>query len=89
MVGTIAGILMASFMNNGGVDWTARRSTYKEDCRLKDESGNVLGKGSAAHADAVIVDTVGDPLKDTAGPSLHELVKLLRTITLVMRPLFI
>jgi K(+)-stimulated pyrophosphate-energized sodium pump len=88
MVGTIAGILMASFMNNGGGAWDNAKK-YIEDGQLKDERGNVLGKGSAAHAAAVVGDTVGDPFKDTAGPSLHVLVKLLSTITLVMSPLFI
>ena len=52
-------------------------------------AGNVLGKGTPAHAAAVVGDTVGDPFKDTAGPSLHVLVKLLATITLVLAPLFI
>ena len=49
----------------------------------------MLGKGSDAHAAAVVGDTVGDPFKDTAGPSLHVLVKLLATISLVLAPLFI
>ena len=49
----------------------------------------MLGKKTPAHAAAVVGDTVGDPCKDTAGPSLHVLVKLLATITLVMAPLFI
>jgi K(+)-stimulated pyrophosphate-energized sodium pump len=88
MVGTIAGILMASFMNNAGGAWDNAKK-YIEDGQLKDEAGNVLGKGSPAHAAAVVGDTVGDPFKDTAGPSLHVLVKLLATITLVMSPLFI
>jgi len=88
MVGTIAGILMASFMNNGGGAWDNAKK-WIEDGQLKDETGKVLGKGSFAHAAAVVGDTVGDPFKDTAGPSLHVLVKLLATITLVMCPLFI
>ncbi|MDP2931168.1 MAG: sodium-translocating pyrophosphatase [Chloroflexota bacterium] len=88
MVGTIGGILMASFMNNSGGAWDNAKK-YIEDNQLKDEKGNVLGKGSFAHAAAVVGDTIGDPFKDTAGPSLHVLVKLLATITLVMVPLFI
>ena len=55
----------------------------------KDDDGNVIAKGSPTHAAAVVGDTVGDPLKDCAGPSLHVLVKLLSTITLVMVPIFI
>ena len=88
MVGTIAGIMMASFMNNGGGAWDNAKKMI-EDGQLKDENGNVIGKGSFTHAAAVVGDTVGDPFKDTAGPSLHVLVKLLATITLVMCPLFI
>ena len=88
MVGTIAGIMMASFMNNSGGAWDNAKK-YIEDGQLKDEKGNVIGKGSPAHAAAVVGDTVGDPLKDTAGPSLHVLVKLLATFSLVMCPLFI
>jgi len=88
MVGTIAGILMASFMNNGGGAWDNAKKMI-EDGQLKDADGNVLGKKSFAHQAAVVGDTLGDPLKDTAGPSLHVLVKLLATITLVMCPLFI
>ena len=88
MVGTISGIMMASFMNNGGGAWDNAKKMI-EDGQLKDENGNVLGKKSFAHQAAVVGDTLGDPLKDTAGPSLHVLVKLLATITLVMCPLFI
>ena len=88
MVGTIAGIMMASFMNNGGGAWDNAKKMI-EDGQLKDENGKVIGKGTFTHAAAVVGDTVGDQFKDTAGPSLHVLVKLLSTITLVMCPLFI
>jgi len=88
MVGTIVGILMASFMNNGGGAWDNAKKMI-EDGQLKDDKGNVLGKKTPAHAAAVVGDTIGDPLKDTAGPSLHVLVKLLSTITLVLAPLFV
>ena len=88
MVGTIGGIMLASFMNNGGGAWDNAKKMI-EDGQLKDEDGKVIGKGTFTHAAAVVGDTVGDPLKDTAGPSLHVLVKLLSTITLVMCPLFI
>jgi K(+)-stimulated pyrophosphate-energized sodium pump len=88
MVGTIGGILMASYMNNGGGAWDNAKK-YIESGLFKDEKGNVLGKKTPTHAAAVVGDTVGDPFKDTAGPSLHVLVKLLATITLVLCPLFI
>jgi K(+)-stimulated pyrophosphate-energized sodium pump len=88
MVGTIGGIMMASYMNNAGGAWDNAKKMI-EDGQLKDEEGKVIGKKSFAHQAAVVGDTLGDPLKDTAGPSLHVLVKLLATITLVMCPLFI
>ncbi len=81
MVGTIVGILMALFLNNGGGAW--------DNAKKYIETGALGGKGSATHKAAVVGDTVGDPFKDTAGPSLHVLVKLLSTITLVLAPLFI
>jgi K(+)-stimulated pyrophosphate-energized sodium pump len=88
MVGTIAGVLLATTLNNGGGALDNAKK-YIESGQLKDADGNVLGKGTPAHAAAVVGDTVGDPFKDTAGPSLHVLVKLLATITLVLAPLFI
>src|SRR5882762_8402906 len=88
MVGTIAGVLLATVLNNGGGAWDNAKK-YIESGNLKDVAGNILGKKTDAHAAAVVGDTVGDPFKDTAGPSLHVLVKLLSTITLVMAPLFI
>jgi K(+)-stimulated pyrophosphate-energized sodium pump len=88
MVGTIAGVLLATVLNNGGGAWDNAKK-YIESGHLTDDSGNVIGKKTPAHAAAVVGDTVGDPFKDTAGPSLHVLVKLLATITLVLAPLFI
>jgi K(+)-stimulated pyrophosphate-energized sodium pump len=88
MVGTIAGVLLATVLNNGGGAWDNAKK-YIESGQLKDDQGNTLAKGTEAHAAAVVGDTVGDPFKDTAGPSLHVLVKLLATISLVLAPLFI
>jgi K(+)-stimulated pyrophosphate-energized sodium pump len=88
MVGTIAGVLLATVLNNGGGAWDNAKK-YIESGHLLDDNGNVIGKKTDAHAAAVVGDTVGDPFKDTAGPSLHVLVKLLATITLVLAPLFI
>jgi K(+)-stimulated pyrophosphate-energized sodium pump len=88
MVGTIVGVLMAIVLNNGGGAWDNAKK-YIEAGHLKGDNGEILGKGSDAHAAAVIGDTVGDPWKDTAGPSLHVLIKLLATITLVLSPLFV
>jgi K(+)-stimulated pyrophosphate-energized sodium pump len=88
MVGTMVGILMANVLNNGGGAWDNAKK-FIEAGGLKDENGKVLGKRSEPHAAAVVGDTVGDPFKDTAGPSLHVLIKLLATITLVLAPLFV
>jgi K(+)-stimulated pyrophosphate-energized sodium pump len=87
MIGTIAGVLLAIVLNNGGGAWDNAKK-YIEAGHLYD-GDKKLGKGSPAHAAAVVGDTVGDPFKDTAGPSLHVLVKLLATITLVLAPLFV
>ncbi len=81
MVGTIAGILMALFFNNAGGAW--------DNAKKFIETGAHGGKKSDTHKAAVVGDTVGDPFKDTAGPSLHVLIKLLATITLVLAPLFV
>src|SRR5436190_16644026 len=88
MVGTIAGVLLATVLNNGGGAWDNAKK-YIESGHLLAPDGSVIGKKTPAHAAAVVGDTVGDPFKDTAGPSLHVLVKLLATITLVLAPLFI
>jgi len=81
MVGTITGILLALLMNTAGGAW--------DNAKKYVETGVFGGKGSEAHKANVVGDTVGDPFKDTAGPSLHVLIKLLSTITLVMAPLFL
>ncbi len=81
MVGTISGVLLAMLMNNGGGAW--------DNAKKLIETGQFGGKKSDAHKAAVVGDTVGDPFKDTAGPSLHVLIKLLATITLVLAPLFV
>ena len=88
MVGTIAGILVALVMNNGGGAWDNAKK-YIEMGQMIGADGKPLEKGSPAHEAAVVGDTVGDPFKDTAGPSLHVLIKLLATLTLVLAPLFI
>jgi len=81
MVATICGILMSLFLNNAGGAW--------DNAKKYIETGKYGGKGSEAHKAAVTGDTVGDPFKDTAGPSLHVLIKLLSTISLVLGPVFI
>jgi len=78
---TLAGIPLAILMNTGGAAW--------DNAKKFIEAGNLGGKGSPAHAAAVVGDTVGDPMKDTAGPSLHVLIKLLNTLSILFIPLFI
>lgn len=80
MFATSTGILMALFFNNGGGAW--------DNAKKYIETGRYGGKGSEAHKASVTGDTVGDPFKDTAGPSIHILMKLISTISLVLVPIF-
>jgi Na+/H+-translocating membrane pyrophosphatase len=80
MFATSTGILMALFFNNAGGAW--------DNAKKYIETGKFGGKNSEAHKASISGDTVGDPCKDTAGPSIHILIKLLSTITLVLVPLF-
>ena len=77
---TTVGVLMALFMANGGGAW--------DNAKKKIEAGLLGGKGSEAHKAAVVGDTVGDPFKDTSGPAMNILIKLMSVVSLVMAPLF-
>ncbi|RMG08314.1 MAG: sodium-translocating pyrophosphatase [Planctomycetota bacterium] len=82
----VTGVLFAIFMANAGGAWDNAKK-FIESGGLKDEQGNVLGKGSDPHKAAVVGDTVGDPFKDTSGPSLNILIKLMTVVALVAAPM--
>jgi K(+)-stimulated pyrophosphate-energized sodium pump len=77
---TLAGVMLALMMANGGGAW--------DNAKKYIEGGQLGGKGSDAHKAAVVGDTVGDPFKDTSGPSMNILIKLMAIVSLVLAPLF-
>jgi len=77
---TVSGVLLALMMSNGGGAWDNAKKWIEE--------GNLGGKGSDSHKAAVVGDTVGDPFKDTSGPSMNILIKLMSVVSLVLAPLF-
>ena len=83
---TVTGVLMALFMSNAGGAWDNAKKSF-EGGGYKMTDGSVHPKGSEAHNASVVGDTVGDPFKDTAGPSLNILVKLMSVVALVLAPL--
>ena len=78
---TVAGFLMAVFMSNSGGAW--------DNAKKYIESGQFGGKGSDNHKAAVVGDTVGDPFKDTSGPSINILIKLLSMVSIVFAALVV
>ena len=78
---TASGVMMAIFMSNAGGAW--------DNAKKHIESGAFGGKGSDPHKASVVGDTVGDPFKDTAGPSINILIKLMAVVSLVIAPLLV
>jgi K(+)-stimulated pyrophosphate-energized sodium pump len=78
---TVSGVLLALMMANSGGAWDNAKKWIEE--------GNLGGKGSDPHKAAVVGDTVGDPFKDTSGPSMNILIKLMSVVSLVLAPLFV
>lgn len=81
---TVTGVLMAIFQANAGGSWDNAKKMFEEGIEI---NGQKYGKGSDPHKAAVVGDTVGDPFKDTSGPSLNILLKLMAVVALVIAPL--
>ena len=82
---TVSGVLFAIFQSNAGGAWDNAKKRIEANYVAED--GETHGKGSEAHTASVVGDTVGDPLKDTSGPSLNILIKLIAVVSLVIAPL--
>jgi len=80
---TVSGVLLALFQSNAGGAWDNAKKMVEEGYEI---NGERYGKGSELHKAAVVGDTVGDPLKDTSGPSLNILLKLISVVALVLAP---
>ena len=80
---TVCGVLMAIFQSNAGGAWDNAKKMIEEGIEI---NGEKFGKGSDPHKAAVVGDTVGDPFKDTSGPSLNILIKLMSVVSLVIAP---
>lgn len=78
---TVTGVLTALFQSNAGGAWDNAKKMIEEGY---ESDGRTLGKGSEAHKASVVGDTVGDPFKDTSGPSLNILLKLMSVVALVI-----
>jgi K(+)-stimulated pyrophosphate-energized sodium pump len=80
---TVSGVLMAMFMSNAGGAWDNAKKSFEKGVEIE---GQTVFKGSDAHKAAVTGDTVGDPFKDTSGPSMNILIKLMSIVSLVIAP---
>jgi K(+)-stimulated pyrophosphate-energized sodium pump len=83
---TVSGVLMAIFQSNAGGAWDNAKKMFEEGVEI---NGQKYYKGSDPHKAAVVGDTVGDPFKDTSGPSLNILIKLMSVVALVIAPLLV
>jgi K(+)-stimulated pyrophosphate-energized sodium pump len=82
----VSGVMLAIFMSNAGGAWDNAKKQVEDQKKDSSQAVNT-GKGSERHKAAVIGDTVGDPFKDTAGPSLNILIKLMTIVAVVIAPL--
>ena len=83
---TSAGVMMAIFQSNAGGAWDNAKKMFEEGASVQ---GTIYHKGSEPHKAAVVGDTVGDPFKDTSGPSLNILLKLMAVVSLVIAPFLV